>query len=373
MTPAKRHPLWNVDSLTGLFAGVLGALGFAVVLCFRYPAWLTTPEVRAMLPLAWVRAATQAALLAAFGLGVANVVRRRNKLGGLIGLAFVVAAFSLGGETGDPHQGAPLLGLDWFVLDLFVTALLFVPLERAFPLRAGQAILRPGFRTDLAHFFVSHAAVQLMTFAAMLPAKLAFRFTGITAVQHAVAAQPLTVQFLEVMLIADVSEYWIHRTFHRVPWLWRFHAVHHSSERMDWIAGSRIHIAEALVMRGLTYVPVYWLGFSTGAVYAYLVFVSFHAMFIHANVRWRFGPLERWIVTPKFHHWHHAAEAAAYDKNFALHFPWLDTIFGTRYDPDRWPAAYGVVGFPPLGNYFAHLAYPFRRWRATVSADATTS
>lgn len=363
-SPAPRHPIWNVNTLTGVFAAALGAVGLAVVLCFRYPAWLTTPELRALLPLAWVRLVTQGVLVAAFALGVANVLRHRRRALGLLGLALVTLAFALGGETGDPHAGAPLLGLDWFLLDLTVTAVIFVPLERAFALRGEQPIFRPGFRTDLAHFFVSHVSVQVMTFAAMLPATIALRYTGSAGWQAAVAAQPLFVQFLEIMLVADLCEYWIHRAFHRVPWLWRFHAVHHSSERMDWIAGSRIHVAEALVMRALTYVPIHWLGFEMSAVYGYLIFVSFHAMLIHANVRWRFAPVAALLVTPKYHHWHHAAEAAAVDKNFALHFPWLDRLFGTHYDPPRWPEAYGVAGFPRLGNYFAHLAYPFRRRQA---------
>lgn len=361
--PPPRHPLWNVNTLTGVFSAALGAMGLAVVLCFRYPAWLTTPELRAMLPLAWVRIVTQAVLVGAFALGVSNVVRHRRRALGLLGLALVGLAFALGGETGDPHRGAPLLGLDWFLLDLTVTAVVFVPLERAFALRAEQPIFRPGFRTDLAHFFVSHVSVQVMSFAAMLPARLALRYTGSEAWQDAVAAQPLVVQFLEIMLVADLCEYWIHRAFHRVPGLWRFHAVHHSSEGMDWIAGSRIHVGEALVMRALTYVPIHWLGFELSAVYGYLVFVSFHAMLIHANVRWRFGPLAALVVTPKYHHWHHAIEPAAIDKNFALHFPWLDRLFGTQYHPPHWPRGYGVAGFPRLGHYFAHLAYPLRRAR----------
>ena len=64
--------------------------------------------------------------------------------------------------------------------------------------------------------------------------------------------------------MADFTQYWVHRTFHAVPALWRFHAVHHSAEQMDWLAGSRLHLVDIAVTRGLTYVPIYVLGFAEG-------------------------------------------------------------------------------------------------------------
>lgn len=94
-----------------------------------------------------------------------------------------------------------------------------------------------------------------------------------------------------------------------------------------------------------------------------MAFVSVQATFIHANVRLEFAPL-RWIVaTPRFHHWHHAAEAEAVDKNFAVHLPLLDRIFGTAYLPQgRWPAAYGLAGGASLPDGYARqLVAPFRR------------
>jgi sterol desaturase/sphingolipid hydroxylase (fatty acid hydroxylase superfamily) len=82
----------------------------------------------------------------------------------------------------------------------------------------------------------------------------------------------------------------VHRLFHQVPWLWRFHQIHHSSRHMDWLAGSRLHLVDIVVTSGLTFVPIYVLGFAAPPTYAYLLFVSFQAVLIHANVGWRFGP-----------------------------------------------------------------------------------
>ena len=168
------------------------------------------------------------------------------------------------------------------------------------------------------------------------------------------------VQFVLLMFVADFTQYWVHRTFHAVPALWRFHAVHHSAEQMDWLAGSRLHLVDIAVTRGLTYVPIYVLGFADGPLFAYLVVVSAQATFIHANVRFRFGLLKWIVATPQFHHWHHAAEREAIDKNFAVHLPILDVLFGTAFLPDRWPSSYGIAGGePPPHGYLRQLLWPF--------------
>jgi lathosterol oxidase len=185
-----------------------------------------------------------------------------------------------------------------------------------------------------------------------------FEPTGLAA---AVRALPLVVQFPLAVLVADLAQYAVHRAFHRVPLLWRFHSVHHSSRDLDWLAGSRLHVVDAVVTRGLVLVPLHLAGFAEPALYAYLVFVSFHAVFIHANVRFSFGALERVLVTPRFHHWHHAAAEAAKDRNFAVHLPWLDRLFGSEHLPaSAWPERYGIAGDPVPEGYLDQLAHPFR-------------
>ena len=165
---------------------------------------------------------------------------------------------------------------------------------------------------------------------------------------------------MEIVLVADFTQYWVHRAFHHVPWLWRLHAIHHSSQTLDWLAGSRLHLIDIVVTRGLSFVPLYVLGFAPMALYAYLVFVSFLAVFIHATVRFGLGPLDWLVVTPRFHHWHHAASPV--DKNFAVHLPWLDRLFGTAYLPaGRWPEAYGIDGHPVPEGYWRQLVWPLRQ------------
>ena len=342
-----------------------GALGYGAVLCLLFPDLLTTPDARPLYPIGVVRALVHSLLVVGFGLGVLSVLLRRRKTLGLTGMALSIAGTVLGGagvRIPDAVTGTRTIGLDWLLLNLFVLALLFVPLERMFALRRGQPILRFGWSTDLMHFAMSHLAVQVTVLLTMLPAALFFRWAVSPEFQRAVAAQPYLLQFVEILLVADLSEYAVHRLFHRVPWLWRFHAVHHSSQALDWLAGSRLHLVDIIVTRGLSFVPLYLLGFAPPVLYAYLIFVSFHAVFLHANVRVRLRWLEPFLVLPRFHHWHHAAHAEAIDKNFALHLPVIDRVFGTAYlPPDRWPESYGITGNPVPEGYWRQLVTPFRR------------
>jgi lathosterol oxidase len=354
-------PRFGRGFVSGVFAVALAALGFGGVLCLRFPSLLTTPDARALYPLDLVRFLIHLHLVAGFGLGVLSIVLSRRALLGLSGIGLVVAATLLGGSQTPIGTlgGARALGLDWFLLNILVLAMLFVPLERRFARLPSQPLFRPGWATDLAHFAVSHLLVQVTVLLTLVPAAIFFAWAVHPALQRAMAAQPAVLQFVEIVLVADLSEYAVHRLFHAVPFLWRFHAVHHSSEALDWLASSRIHLVDAMVTRALAFVPLYVLGFATGPVYAYLVFVSFHAIFVHANVRFRFGILERIIGTPKFHHWHHATTPV--DKNFAIHLPVIDRVFRTHWLPAQFPSAYGIAGRPVPRRYAAQLVWPFRR------------
>jgi sterol desaturase/sphingolipid hydroxylase (fatty acid hydroxylase superfamily) len=200
-----------------------------------------------------------------------------------------------------------------------------------------------------------------LSFAALIPVQVLFSWAVRTDFQRAVAAQPLWLQFIGMIALVDFATYWIHRAFHQVPWLWNFHAIHHSSREMDWLAGSRIHVVDAVLTRAVAFIPVFLLGFAPSALYAYLVFVSFHAVFIHANLRWRF-PYLRWAIsTPEYHHWHHTSDEEGLDKNFAQFLPIWDLLFGTAHQPDRWPEKYGTVNFQPPEGYLGQLVYPFKR------------
>jgi sterol desaturase/sphingolipid hydroxylase (fatty acid hydroxylase superfamily) len=354
-------------SWMGPTSGLLGMLCVLAELCFLVPELLVTPDALPFYQahLGVLRAFLLASILATFMLGASAIMLRRSKHG-LAGVALGAIALALGGAQAEPlglgESRAISAGLDYFVLELLVLGLLFIPLERLFALRE-QRVFRAGWQTDLKHFFVSHAGVQLLSFAAMIPAQVLFAWAVHLDFQKAVAAQPLWLQFIQILLLVDLATYWVHRAFHKVPLLWNFHAIHHSSLELDWLAGSRMHLVDVLVTRAAAFLPVFVLGFAPPALYAYLAFVSVHAVYIHANIRWRW-PYLRWIVTtPQYHHWHHSSEAEGIDRNFAGFLPLWDVVFGTAHQPGYWPRRYGTVKFQPPEDYLGQLLYPFRSRR----------
>ena len=364
--------------ISGIMAVALGGIGLLAVLCFLFPQWLTMPVLRGLYPVPWVRGLLHVVLVSSFLLGTVSVCLRRNKAFGLVGMALVLVAALLGGAQVPVGGGArisegPFLGLDWFLLNLILYSIVYIPLERMFAHRPEQPVFRSGWKTDITYFFFNTLLIQLTSFLVVLPAMTLFDWARSPRVEQIALNLPLLVQVPLVLLIADFTQYWVHRAFHAVPMLWRFHAVHHSAEQMDWLAGSRLHLVDAVVTRGLTYVPVYVLGFSQSAIVVYLAIVVIQATFIHANVRWQFRPLRRCVATPAFHHWHHAAEAEAIDTNFAVHTPLWDLLFGTYFLPDRWPTAYGICGGSrvPVG-WLRQLVHPFRRSTSPSVTAAST-
>jgi sterol desaturase/sphingolipid hydroxylase (fatty acid hydroxylase superfamily) len=247
------------------------------------------------------------------------------------------------------------------VKGLLIACVIFVPLERLFALHREQKIFRRDFLLDLTYALLNglpiRAGIMLIVAAAMVtigrlvPASLSAMLAG----------QPLWLQVVEIIVIADLGFYWTHRAFHAVPLLWRFHAIHHSIRELDWLAAHRVHPLDQAITKGLSLAPFLVLGYSATAVAVFAAIYHVHAFLLHSNVRVGFGPLKRLIASPQFHHWHHANERAAYDKNFAGQLAILDALFGTLHLPgSAVPERYGVDD-PIPAHFVGQMAYAFRR------------
>ena len=351
--------------VSGVLGLVLGLAGLALVVSLRAPGEFSMPEVRALHDHRWFRFVVHGLLLAAFGLAALSLALRRGKVLGTCGVAVTLAATLLGGSKASalvPDPTPLFLGLDFFVLNVLFTGVLFIPIERIFPKWPEQPVFREEWREDLFYYLVSSMLVQVLTFLTFVPAKSILTFAPLTGMRTWVGGLPFLVQFAAIMFLTDLVQYWVHRAFHRLPWLWKFHAVHHSARNMDWMAGARMHFLEILALRSTTVIPMFVLGFSSAAMNSYIFLVYLYSTFVHANLNWRFPVIEKFLVTPRFHHWHHGLEAEAIDVNFAVHFPLLDRLFGTYHLPEeRWPTGYGVGGHPVPRGYWAQLKYPFAR------------
>jgi sterol desaturase/sphingolipid hydroxylase (fatty acid hydroxylase superfamily) len=334
-------------SWTAHLAAALGLLSLLGVLCFHFPELLTSREFRASYTEGFARHLLLIGLSGAFVLGTLAVLRRRQRRVAMVGVGAAALAVMLGGATvqfGTIEQTPFSLGLDWFVLALFFSALVFVPIERMLAVRP-MSPLRPEWRTDLGYFFIGHIAVQFLLIAVTASSSFLAALVAFPTVQGWIVALPLWAQFLLAIFVADLAQALLHRAYHSFPWLWRFHAVHHSSRHMDWLAGSRIHFVEILLTRTAVLLPLVALGFAQEAVNAYVILVGIQAVLAHANLRLDFGWLEYVLVTPRYHHWHHARHADYMDVNYAIHLPLVDMLMGTFKRPpqNQWPEEYGVM------------------------------
>lgn len=241
---------------------------------------------------------------------------------------------------------------------LLIVFLIFVPLEHLLPLHREQEHLRRQWLSDLIYLLFNDFLIKiglLFTIGLTLASLKAVWPEGMLP---AVAALPLWLQVILVTIVADIGFYFAHRAMHRVPWLWRFHAVHHSIEQMDALATHRVHPVDQVLNRTAALLPIYALGFSLQAIVVFTLIYQLQSLLIHANVKLGFGPLKWLLASPHFHHWHHANEKEAHDKNFAAQIALIDWIFGTLYMPKRMPAKYGTDD-PVPETFHEQLVYPF--------------
>jgi len=353
---------------SGVLSTLFGILAFGAVLCLHFPQVLTSPELRPYYPVDLMRKLIQVVIVAAIVLGVVSAMLRRKKVLPLTGMAFALGATLLGGasvQINEPLHNGPAIGLDWFLLDLLLMTMIFSPIEVLWPAYPTQSVFRKEWVTDIGYFLSTHLPIQVTTLLIMLPATKLTALLGVPSVVQAVGHLPWLVQLLLAITVADLAEYAIHRLFHTVPWLWKFHAIHHSSPALDWIVGSRSHLVDDVVVRAFILIPMMMV-FSHDINVAYLLFVTLHATWTHCN----FGPTLKWLepylILPRYHHWHHTSQKEAIDKNFAIHFPWIDRLFGTHYLPadGSWPHTYGLHREHMPQGFLRQFVYPFQRKKA---------
>jgi sterol desaturase/sphingolipid hydroxylase (fatty acid hydroxylase superfamily) len=246
----------------------------------------------------------------------------------------------------------------WLIL---LVAAVFVPLERLFALRKDQRIFRANWRLDLVYTFVNGALSTAGIILIIVVASSIFGRVVPARLRAAVAIQPFLIQLIEAIVSADLLFYAAHRLFHSVPFLWKFHAVHHSIEELDWLASARIHPLDQIVTKGSSILPLLAFGFSDSVIAVYAFIYTWHSYLLHSNVRIKFGPLKWVVASPEYHHWHHANEREAYDKNYAGQLSILDKLFHTLYLPQgKTPEKYGIDEPVPRG-YLSQLIVPLRR------------
>lgn len=248
---------------------------------------------------------------------------------------------------------------------LLILSILFIPLERLFALHP-QRVFRKGMGADLGYYFIN----SLLPAAAL---SMPLRFVDVWAHRlfpsgwfETMASLPVAAHLGLGLLASELGYYWGHRLSHEIPLLWRFHAIHHSAEEMDFLVNTRAHPVDMVFGRFCALVPLYALGLATsltpeGNLTLLLIVVGGRvwSFFIHSNVRWRFGLLEWLVSSPHFHHWHHT-RTGQINHNYSSMLPFLDWLFGSFHLPKTWPADYGIQGTMPsaLLDQLIHPVFP---------------
>jgi sterol desaturase/sphingolipid hydroxylase (fatty acid hydroxylase superfamily) len=266
----------------------------------------------------------------------------------------------------EPHIRSFGTDIARLIIWLMLLAAIFVPMERFFALK-NQRTLRPEFFIDLGYYFINNLVPKFVLILPVAILAWGLHFIVPSGLDQYVAELPLTLRFPAAMIVGELGFYWGHRWSHSIPFLWRFHAIHHSAVHVDWLVNTRAHPVDIVFTRLCGFIPMYVLGLArpitnTLDVVPLLVLVvgSMWGFFIHANVRWHLCWLGWLVSTPAFHHWHHTNDSHR-DNNYASMLPVFDRVFGTLHLPERqWPAKYGI-DMPIAATLAGQLMQPLGR------------
>ena len=223
--------------------------------------------------------------------------------------------------------------------------------------------------TDLCYWFFIPVLTRFLRIGLLIvAAAMVFQITtaqGLVAFYEnghgPLATLPLFAQGVIFLIGEDIILYWTHRWFHGAK-MWKYHAVHHSSEELEWISAARFHPINLFLGSVAADVIMLFAGISPNVFLILGPLTTAHSALVHANLDWTLGPFKYVIASPVFHRWHHTAAERGGEKNFAATFPILDVIFGTFYMPaGELPDRYGIADRTFPEGFGAQLVHPFTR------------
>jgi sterol desaturase/sphingolipid hydroxylase (fatty acid hydroxylase superfamily) len=256
---------------------------------------------------------------------------------------------------------------------VYPIAVLFIfMLERRFPAVPNQKILSTGLLHDVLWALMEGVfeLVLLNWFITALYRVYAEHLSFLTL--PVPDSMPVVVRLAIGAVALDLMRWWQHWVHHRLTFLWPFHAVHHSQPEINLFSNSRIHPVELLVSSALVVLPMQMLHVQAPAAIWYMLLMTWHGRFCHANIKTDFGPLRHIFVSPQSHRLHHSKSAEHFDQNYGALLSVWDRLFGTlhrRYDeyPEtgvddaNFPLEQGHSVFWVVTSPIRQLLYPFTK------------
>ncbi len=230
---------------------------------------------------------------------------------------------------------------------VIVSVVLILFLERRYPAQPNQQVISPSLLMDGFYFFVMQPVFSVGIVLISGPLQALLERYASWMVLDVASGLPLVVAVPLGIVLVDVTSWATHITQHKIPFLWRFHMVHHSQPNMNMFTAARLHpvsqFLEGFVMRIF---PFFILFPSVANDWKSLTFISalYHLQlrFQHSNIKTNLGPLRYLIVTPQSHRVHHSVDPVHWNSNYASIFAW-DRLFGTQHPDDE---VYPITGTP---------------------------
>jgi len=159
-------------------------------------------------------------------------------------------------------------------------------------------------------------------------------------------ALPIWAELLLAVMALDLfAQYGMHYLLHKIPFLWKFHMIHHSDTNVDATTGTRHHPGDYVTREIAALVAILLFGIPLAYYIFYRILTVFFSYFTHANIiipAWLDGPLSLVFVTPNMHKFHHHYEMPWTDTNFGNVFSFWDRLFGTLTYGDPKQVVYGL-------------------------------
>lgn len=159
------------------------------------------------------------------------------------------------------------------------------------------------------------------------------------------ASWPFLLGLAAFTILMDLGEFLFHRAQHKIPWLWRMHALHHSDPNMNVATTSRHYWAEPLIKSATIWPLCLVVASPSPAITTAYAVISIYHYLVHANLRIDFGRWSWLLNSPAYHRRHHSSQPEHFNSNYASLFPIFDVLTGSYHRPTGFPAT-GLMKTP---------------------------